>query len=207
MSYDAVMSSGVTENTPDNILLGAGTIHKGLVYSSTAKAWNFTETLVGATSGGNKFSIVPNILQVEVDGALVRTKGLDAKTGEVAKLETNLVETTPEIINASIIGQLGESDVTGYSVIESKESIDDADYWPNIAFVGKTITGKPIIVIMDNAICTSGLELEGKNKESGAGKYTFECAQELTGNLAVLPYHIYYPADESESESDSVSNE
>ena len=78
--------TGATANTPKNILFGAGTIHKGLKYSTT---WNFAESLVGATSGGSKLSIIPEVTKVEVDGALVRAKGLDVKTGEVASMEVS----------------------------------------------------------------------------------------------------------------------
>lgn len=184
-------SSGITEKTPGNIPFGAGTIHRGLKF--TENEWNFAESLVGATSGGSKFEIVPEVTQVEVDGALVAVKELDVKTGETATMEVNFVELTPDIIKASVIGQSGTSDITGYSVIESKSMIEEGDYWENIAFVGKTLTGQPIIVIMANALCTSGLSIEGKNKETGVGKYTFRCSQEITGDLTTLPYKIYYP--------------
>ena len=184
-------SSGITEKTPGNIPFGAGTIHRGLKF--TENVWNFAESLVGATSGGSKFEIVPEVTQVEVDGALVAVKELDVKQGETATMEVNFVELTPDIIKASVIGQSGTSDVTGYSVIESKSMIEEGDYWENIAFVGKTLTGQPIIVIMANALCTSGLSIEGKNKEAGVGKYTFRCSQEITGDLTTLPYKIYYP--------------
>lgn len=184
-------SSGITEKTPGNIPFGAGTIHRGLKF--TENKWNFAESLVGATSGGSKFEIMPEVTQVEVDGVLVAVKGLDVKQGETAIMEVNFVELTPDIIKASVIGQSGASDVAEYSVIESKSMIEEGDYWENIAFVGKTLTGKPIIVIMDNSLCTSGLSIEGKNKEPGVGKYTFRCSQEITGDLTTLPYHIYYP--------------
>lgn len=184
-------SSGITEKTPGNIPFGAGTIHRGLKF--TENKWNFAQSLVGATSGGSKFEIVPEVTQVEVDGALVAVKELDVKQGETANMEVNFIELTPDIIKASVIGQSGTSDVTGYSVIESKSMIEEGDYWENIAFVGKTLTGQPIIVIMDNALCTSGLSIEGKNKEAGIGKYTFRCSQEITGDLTTLPYKIYYP--------------
>ena len=186
-------SSGVTEKTPGNIPFGAGTIHKGLKFDATTKKWNFAESLAGATSGGSKFEIVPDVQQVEVDGALVAVAELDVKQGENATMEVNFVELTPEIIQAAVIGQAGTSDVTGYSLITSKSQIESGDYWENIAFVGKTLTGKPIIVILENALCTSGLSIEGKNKEAGVGKYTFRCSQKISGDLTVLPYKIYYP--------------
>lgn len=191
---DELKSSGITAATPDNILFGAGTIHKGLKFTAATKTWNFVESLVGATAGGSKLSIVPDVQQVEVDGALVRVQGLDVKQGETASLETNFAETTPDVIKAAVIGQLGSSQFAGYDVIESKSSITVDDYWENVAFVGKTLTGKPIIAILDNALCTSGMELEGKNKESAVGKYTFECTQKITGDHTKLPYHIYYPS-------------
>lgn len=184
--------TGVTANTPKNILFGAGTIHKGLKYATT---WNFTESLVGATSGGSKLSIIPEITKVEVDGALVPAKGLSVKTGETATMEINFIELTEDIIKASTIGKAGTSEDTNYSAIVSKADIEEGDYWENIAFVGKTLDGKNIIAILDNALCTSGFEQEGKNKEGAVGKYTFETHAELNSDLDTLPWKIYYPKD------------
>ena len=183
--------NGVTANTPKNILFGAGTIHKGLKYEGTA--WNFTESLVGATNGGSKLSIVPEVYEVPVDGALVATKGLTVKTGETATLEINFAELSADIIMAATIGAKGTSDVTTHDMIESKAAIEEGDYWENIAFVGKTLDGKNIIAILPNALCTSGFEQEGKNKEGAVGKYTFKCHAELTSDLDTLPWKIYYP--------------
>lgn len=184
--------TGVSANTPKNIMFGAGTIHKGLKYAGSS--WNFDDTIIGATSGGSKLSIVPEITNIEVDGALVKTKGLTVKTGETATMEINFIELTKDIIKAATIGADGTSDdASNYDVIESKANIATGDYWENIAFVGKTLEGKNIIAIMDNALCTSGFEQEGKNKEGAVGKYTFECHAELTSDLDTLPWHIYYP--------------
>ena len=69
--------TGVSANTPKNIMFGAGTIHKGLKY--TSNAWNFAASIIGATSGGSKLSIKPEITNIEVDGALVKTKGLTVR--------------------------------------------------------------------------------------------------------------------------------
>ena len=183
--------TGVSANTPKNILFGAGTIHKGLSY--TGSAWNFDESIVGATSGGSKLSIVPEVTKVEVDGALVATKGLSVKTGETATMEINFIELTEDIIKAGTLGNAGTSEDTNYSVIVSKADIAEGDYWDNIAFVGKTLSGENIIAILENALCTSGFEQEGKNKEGAIGKYTFECHAELTSDLDTLPWKIYYP--------------
>lgn len=183
--------SGVTTNTPKNILFGAGTIHKNLKHSGDA--WNFIESIVGATSGGSKLSIIPEITKIEVDGALVATKGLTVKTGETATMEINFIELTKEIIMASTIGAVGTSEDATYDQIISKANIEEGDYWENIAFVGKTLEGKTIIAILENALCTSGFEQEGKNKEGAIGKYTFESHADLDSDLDTLPWKIYYP--------------
>lgn len=183
--------SGITKNTPKNILFGAGTIHKNLTF--TGGTWNFAETIVGATSGGSKLTIVPEIVNIEADGADVKVKGLNVKTGETATMEVNFIEITKDILKASIIGADGTSDADAFDLIESKANIEEGDYWENIAFVGKNLEGKNIIVIMDNALCTSGLELEGKAKEAGVGAFTFESHADLDSDHDKLPYKIYYP--------------
>lgn len=233
--YNEFTKHGVTEKTPKSIMLGAGTLHKGLkfgyhlvndepadwatsytnyyqkngtdsytpVTGNTAptfsagtfyfKGWNAKDTLIGATSGGNKISIKPEVINVEVDGALVKVKGLGFKQGEVATLETNLVEITPDLLKNTLIGETVDSDVEGFALLESKPDIQEGDYFENLAFVGWRTDGTPIIIIFDNALCTTGFEGEAKNKENTVVKVTFECYQDVTADLMVLPYHIYYP--------------
>lgn len=183
---------GVSENTPKNIQFGAGTIHKGLKYDSNA--WNYDASIVGATSGGSTLTITPEITTMEVDGALVRVKGLDVKTGEIATMEINFIELSKDIVKAAVLGAAGTSeDTANYDMIESKSAIAAGDYWENVAFVGKTLDGKDIIAILDNALCTSGLSLNPQNKAGTVATLTFECSAEMTGDLDKLPWRIYYP--------------
>lgn len=199
MAETKILNTGVTEDTPKNILFGAGTIHKGLKYVKGA-GWNFKESLAGATSGGSKLDIVPEISQIEVDGIFVRTQGLDVKTGEKATMEVNFVELTQDIIKSATLGEDGESEDANYNLIVSKNKISKDDYLENIAFVGQKIDGTPIIAILPNAICTSGLSLEGKNKDKSVGKYTFECtAKTEEGIFDKLPWKIYYPKEVQEA--------
>lgn len=192
MAYEELKNHGVTTSTPKNILLGAGTIHKGLTF--TASAWNFSESLIGATSGGTKLTIVPDIKNIELDGVDVKVKGLAIKIGETAIMETNLAEITPEIMKLAILGDSKVStEVTGYTEIVSGGQIETGDYVSKLGYVGKTMEGKPIIIIFDDALCTSGLEVEGKHKDNGVVKLTFECYADMTDDLSKLPYHIYYP--------------
>lgn len=189
---DEFKSSGITENTPKTIMLGAGTIHKGLTFSTST--WNFEESLICATSGGSKLSITPEFYDIPVDGALVKVKGLTVKVGETATLEINPIELTPEILKMAVIGdEAASTKANGYNEITSRAVINTGDYISNLGYVGKTIEGKPIIIIFDNALCTSGLELEGKNKEAAVPAFTFECFADLSPEADTLPWHIYYP--------------
>lgn len=195
---DEFKSSGITENTPKTIMLGAGTIHKGLTFtagqSGGTGSWNFEDSLICATSGGSKLAITPEFYDIPVDGALVKVKGLTVKVGETATLEINPIELTPEILKMAVIGdEAASTDATGYNEITSRAVINTGDYITNLGYVGKTIEGKPIIIIFDNALCTSGLELEGKNKEAAVPAFTFECFADLSPEADTLPWHIYYP--------------
>lgn len=192
MAYEELKSSGITADTPKNIMLGAGTIHKGLTL--TDGVWNFEESLIGATSGGAKCSIVPEVTDIEVDGALVAVKGLRVKTGEKATIEVNFVEMTPDILKMVTIGEVAVSDeYEGYTEIRSKARIEEGDYIEKFAYVGKKTDGTPIIIIFDQCICTSGLEVEGKNKEAGVFAGTFECVADVSPEADTLPWHILYP--------------
>ena len=192
MAYEELKSSGITADTPKNIMLGAGTIHRGLTL--TDGKWNFEESLIGATSGGAKASIVPEVTDIEVDGALVAVKGFRVKTGETATIEVNFVEMTPEILTMVTIGEVGVSaEYEGYTEIKSKPRIEEGDYIEKFAYVGKKTDGTPIIIIFDQCICTSGLSVEGKNKEAGVFAGTFECVADVTPEADTLPWHILYP--------------
>lgn len=184
--------TGVTASTPENILFGAGTIHKNVKYT-TGTGWNFESTIIGATQGGSKLSVVPEFRDVEADGAWVHVKGLKVKVGESGSMEVNFLEINKDIMKHAIIGEDGTSEDNQYTMIQTKADLEDGDYYDNVAFVGKTLDNRNIIVIMDNVLVTSGFESEGKNKEEGVGKYTFTCHADISGDLQKLPIKIYYP--------------
>lgn len=186
--------NGVTGDTSKKILLGAGTIHRGLKYSGSS--WNFEESLFGSTKGGNKLEIKPETVDAEIDGQNVATKFLSAiKVGETATLEVNHAEVDTGLLAKATMGQIIESDVEGYDLVTSKSDADENDYEENIAFVGRTIEGKFIIVILENAVCTEGLELDNKNKDTAVMKLTYQCTADpaQTPELDKLPWKIYYP--------------
>lgn len=195
--YGFFKKNGVTSKTPKNIQLGAGTIYKNLKFENGAWAG----AILGATSGGNTYNITneQRDLGSDIDGVHTKVKGLIVKQGETANLEVNMIELSQEIIEKAIIGKEDTAaKVDGFKAIKTKAAITDEDYLDNIGFVGFTAEDKPIIIIMDNAICTSGLSNNPKDKDPTVTKLTFECTAELndTGNdYDTLPVTIYMPTE------------
>jgi hypothetical protein len=182
---------GVTAATPGNILLGAGTYHKNLKY--TSNKWG--GEIIGATNGGGKVSIKGELKDLEVDGALVKIKGMTVKQGGAATMEAYFAEIKTDLLKMATLFEQGtDSSVTGYTMLQDKPNIEEGDYVPNFGFVGVTANDKKkIIVIFENALCTSGLDLDPKNKDQAVLKVTMEACANIEGDLNVLPVKIYYP--------------
>ena len=189
----AVMGNhGVSTTTPENILLGAGTYHKGLKWNAATSSWD--GTFIGATSGGGKVSVEGEYLDIELDGALVLVKGLTVKQGGKASIEVNMAELSSDNIKITTNFKLGETDADGYNMLVDKPNIEEGDYIENFGFVGKTANGKKdIIIIFEYALCKSAFELEPKNKENSVLKVVLDAYAENAGNLDTLPVKIYYP--------------
>ena len=181
---------GVTTETPKNILLGAGTYHKNLKFETN----KWTGAIIGATNGGGKVNIKGEYQDLELDGALVKFKGQTVKQGGAASIEANFAEINDDTLMMSTNFEKGTSDADGYDMYVDKPNIKESDYVENFGFVGKTADGsKDIIVIFEYGLCTSGLELEGKNKEASVIKLVIDAVAENNGDLDRLPVKIYYP--------------
>lgn len=183
---------GITANTPQNVLLGAGTYMKNLKF--TDGKW--TGDILGATSGGGKISIVGEFYDIPVDGAMVKVKGLTVKNGGTVTVEATFAEISTDVMKMATLFAEGESDADGFQMLQDKAAIEEGDYVDGFGFVGKTANGaKDIVILMESALCTSGMEIEPKNKEAAVVKLTMEAYAENAGDLDTLPVKIYYPAD------------
>ena len=122
------------------------------------------------------------------DGILVRAEE------KGSNMEINFVELSTDMLKTVTLMEVGESDAQDFTMLKDKARITEGDYLENFGFVGMTADGsKQIVVIFDYAICTSGLELEGKNKENSVIKATLEACAAIDGDLESLPVRIYYP--------------
>ena len=185
---------GITTETIKKMILGAGVIYKNLNYEKSNTDWSGEP--IGATSGGIKFNYESQWLDIEVDGATVLVKGVSKqKVGESASLEGQMTELTEDILVTSLHLVETTSEDTNYTKYVSKENITEDDYLENIAYVGTLSSGKNVIIILPNALCTEAFELETKNAEQSTFAVKFECTADLENdNLNKLDLEIYYPA-------------
>ena len=193
----ALVKHGITKETPSNIPLGAGAWFKNLTYEE-GTGWG--GTVLGATSGGSSIKITPGISNIEIDGAVALAKGLAVMQGGTGEAEVNFAEINKDILTMTTLGEVvsgeGGNAVEGFDCIQTKNAITEGDYITNLGFVGYTADqSKQIIVVMDYALCTSGLQFDAKNKENTVVKATFTAYGDLETNLDRVPIRIYYPQE------------
>jgi len=185
MTEGSVNTVGYSANTPKNLLIDSGALYKN--YDVIGK-----EALIGATSGGNEFTVNVKTRDVKVDGVKGLQKGLRFITDVEINLKTNMLEVTTDILTMAL---LGTADTNGleYDVITGKTTIEDADYIENVALVGR-ISGSllPVIVILKNVLNTDGLKFKTQDDKDNVLPITFTAFSDPTTPTA-LPYEIRYP--------------
>ena len=193
----ALKKTGYTSTTAKNYVINAATVYTGVTYDELT---GFTGTLHGATSGGVTLTIEQNYRDIEVDGTShTKVKGNKVMESATAMVVTNIKEITAETIRKSLNGKLETADEadapTGYKVITTKRYIEDADYTNNMAVVG-TLSGtnEPVIAILDNVLCTSGLELGTEDNNEAVIEQTYEAHASVEQLQAdEFPWRILYP--------------
>ena len=173
------------------------------VFSATTKYYEkytgYGGDLIGATQGGTKVNINPEYTDIEVDGILVKMKGLTRKIGEKATMEASVLDVLGDNIRLALNGEISYSktDLAGgdrSSFYTTKSDINEGDYITNLALVAPLIgTDRYVKVIFGNALCTSGFEIDTKNKEAAVNKYTFEAYADLSNEVVdTLPLQVIF---------------
>ena len=153
---------------------------------------------IGATKEGTKVSITPEYTDIEVDGVLVKMENLTHKTGEKAVIEAVVIDMSPENISLAVNGSMSYSDTDEFSgavdtvFIKTKSDISQGDYITNLALIARRLDDQKLTaVIFKKALCTSGFEMDMKNKNISGSKYAFEAYAEMSDqNTDTLPVVI-----------------
>ena len=186
------ITTGVTNGTPQRLTFGAGILFQGVTYSEDTAPTEqaIKSAILGATSDGITFTFTPEITAPELDGVHVDVKELQRKTGETLEIEASVAELTPDIVMHQVIGEKADSTDKQYDVIKSS-ALTAGHFYSGFGFYGELFDGRPFIILIKNAQCTSGLSLDNKSKETGAMKCTFKAFSDLEYGVDKLPYAIF----------------
>lgn len=185
-------NSGITTNTPSNIPFGVGVYFKGVTYSETVAPTDeeVRAAIIGATQDGGSVTITPELFAPELDGALVAIKELQVKVGETAQMEASFAELTADLMKHMVIGKVNDSSDGNYDVVTSA-SLAAGHFYDGFGYKGKHLDGRPMIILFKQALCTSGMSMETKNKTNSVFKGTFVCHSDIEYGTDHLPYAIF----------------
>lgn len=190
--------SGFNASTAKHLQLDAGAFLRD--YDVNTDTWETAKDTkcIGATSGGGNFSAVPTIRGVEIDGVKGAAKGLQNIDTWTVTLTANVKEFTAEAMKMALGAADAGSDNApeGYTRISGRSELKDADYLDNLTWVGRLSgSGKPVIIVVKNALSTNGLSISFADKSEGlipitvTGHYT-------AADLESPPFDIFYPTVE-----------
>lgn len=196
MARETVKRTGFSSTTAQSFIVNAGAVYMNLEYDET-DGW--TGERLGATSGGNSVTIENEFREIEIDGTFSRYVGEKVLIASNASLTANVKEITANVIKLAIIGSVRDSAGTEepeeYDVVEGRGRVEPGDYLANIGLIGELSgSNQPVVIILDNALCTSGLELSTADDDEAVTAMTFEAHADANQvEDRTLPARIYMP--------------
>lgn len=101
--------SGVTVDTPVNLVVGAGIVLRD-------------HAIFGASTDANLFAVERELFTPDLNGIMGALKGTDYITSSVARIETSIPEVGANVIVAGIPGAEVDSSAPGMTVISDAET-------------------------------------------------------------------------------------
>ena len=183
------MSGAITKQTVENLICGAGVVF--INYNLPG------ERILGATEGGNTFTVEREIREMPMDGVRGKVKGLRRIISENAKLTVRMKEMSADNIMLALAGA-GKFDYPStedktHDEIRSIGAIGDSDYRDNVALVAKLSgSSTPVVCIIENALSDGNFEVGGKDKEEAVIPVEFSAHYDPE-DMDTVPYAIRYP--------------
>lgn len=160
---------GITDNTYKRFIIDSGAVYTGFTDFTTGG-----ETLLGATRGGNTFTLEQEIKEIEVDGARGPMKGGRRVTMVKATLTVNFIEHTLANLKRLIVGSESATFDTDWDKITRALVIEDTDFLDDITILGEVSgSSNACGVQLSNVICDGNFELAFEDKEEGVVTATF----------------------------------
>lgn len=133
--------------------------------------------LLGATRGGNEFTVEREIKTIEIDGVRGKAKGMRTLISESATIKSNILEFSSKALYAALAGLDISVDTNGNEVIKSVSGLSTIStdyYWDDVALVGE-ISGSstPAIIVIKNALGDGNLSIKAEDKNEAAYEAIF----------------------------------
>lgn len=195
------MLAGVTANSFRNLKLDAGVLIEDLDYKGDESldeilviilAAMKTNKCLGATRGGSTFVSEADTRQIEFDGQRVRFKGDLIKDSVSARIETTLLEFTPENIKR-IIPTADITTDTENNMVKFRERLKvniDTDYIKKLSLVTDRSDGGLIIFTLFNPMNIEGVNVSGEDKNEGEMPVNFEGFNDSFDDRDNAPYEV-----------------
>lgn len=183
---------GITTETHKHMILDAGILIANYGLGASAG-----ERKLGATQGGNTFTVERDIRVIEPDGNKGKTENLRRVVTENARLAVNLFEMTAENFALAIAGSIvtevpKAGEVEAHTQIQSGDILT-ASYVDNVALL-TTISGstQPLVFIVENVLSDENFEIGNEDKAEAVLPVTFSAHWDMTDENRV-PWAIRFP--------------
>jgi len=222
-SLGAVKRTGLGEETTQRFIIDSGAVY---VFSDLESLtgdlsegipmdpddWN--DNRLGATSGGNSFTVEQEFREIEIDGVPGQTKGGRRKVNVVPTLTANIIEMSTDNFKYAFPGadaidwpageDLEEGDDPSHDLITRTCDIELADYVDLVALAGtlsgyshcedNDAIGEPVIFLIKNGLSDQSITIDTNDDD----EVVFEL--QFTGHydwedLITEPWKILFPKE------------
>lgn len=152
---------GITENTPDRLVLDAGIIYLGAIVS---------DNMLGATRGGVEWNLNRAFRNMEVDGALGDIKGMKRRENVRPTVAVNALEITLDNLRHFIAGSYepyGEDNTLKGGEINLEDYIDE------INIIGIRSDGATVRITLTDCLAEGDWSLAQNDRDEAVANVTF----------------------------------
>jgi hypothetical protein len=181
---------GVSCSTTQHLIIDSGAVY--------VNYGELNERKLGATRGGNTFTIETEMRTMEFDGVRGQLIGAHRNLGSIPKITANIAEwnyqTFLDILPGAIKTDIGS---THYRITRTIRRLVASDYLTNIAIVGECTASDTGFIVcgIKNAIQLENLELPFNDKDETVASVTFS-GSVYCSDMESEPWWIDYPVDD-----------
>lgn len=178
---------GITCETTQNLIIDSGAIY--------VNYGELSQRLLGATRGGNTFSVEQEIRQMEFDGMRGVMVGSHRLLGSMPKITANIIQWNWQVFLDVLVGSTMEQVSTTHKrITRSIKRLTASDYFKNIAIVGECTASENNLIacVINNVIQLENVEFPFNDKDETVASVTFTGCTDCS-NMEKEPWYIDYP--------------